>query len=311
MYLETRKVGKSKAYYVAHSFREGDKVFKVRRFLGMNLDKLQISKLRKKAEEILWAEIRRYQIIANPLKRELDQKEIAIIRALQDKISLNVEHLSKKDWTAFTEAFTYDTNAIEGSTVGYSEVKDILEKDNWPKDKGKWEISETYGVAKAVDAIRNTKEEISLELILKLHKICFSNSKDFAGKFRPKGVDVCIRNQYGDVLHVGAPSDRIKPLLKELIKWYEKNKAEYPPILLAAVAHNQFENIHPFQDGNGRVGRLLLNNILIKNGLPPVNITYKRRALYYKALQIYQDNGDVRPMVELILAEYKRFYKNM
>lgn len=310
MYLEIRKVGKSKAYYLAHSFREGGKIFKIRRFLGTNLSEAQIAKLRKKAESIILQEVERYKIINNPLTRELEPREIEIIKALQDKVDLKVEHLDQKEWDLFTEAFTYDTNAIEGSTVTFGEVKDILENDDWPKDTSKDDISETYGVSNAVDEIRNTKDHISQELILRLHELCFKNSKDFAGKFRPKGVEVYVKNQLGEVLHVGAPSNRIKSLLKELVSWYDTNKDVYPTLLLAIVVHNQFEVIHPFQDGNGRVGRLLLNNILIKNGFPPVNITFKRRARYYKAIREYQNNGDLRPMIELILEEYKRFYKH-
>jgi Fic family protein len=310
MYIEVRRIGKSKAYYLAHSFREGGRIHKIRRFLGTNLNEERIKELRPKAEKIILAEIRRYRIINNPLNRDLSEREIELIRRLQDKIPLRVEHLSKDDWRLFTEAFTYDTNAIEGSTVSFGDVKGILEENSWPKDKQKWEISETYGVSEAVEETRKDKEHLSLELILKLHRICFRNSRDFAGKFRPRGVEVAVRNRLGDVLHVGAPSDRIKSLLKELVLWYEKNKNKYPPLLLAAVVHNQFETIHPFQDGNGRVGRLLLNNILIKHGFPPVNITLVRRARYYQALQAYQKGGDVRPMVELIVEEYKRFYRN-
>jgi Fic family protein len=72
------------------------------------------------------------------------------------------------------------------------------------------------------------------------------------------------------------------------------------------VVHNQFENIHPFRDGNGRVGRLLLINILLKHKLPPVNIELKNRMEYYAALQNYENNGDIRPTLELILKEYKK-----
>jgi len=308
MHLEIRTIGKSKKYYLAHSFREGSKVRKIRRFLGTNLTDAQISKLRTKAEQILKQEVSRYRVISNPLSRELTAQELRIIERLQKKVTVRIQHLSKDDWRAFTEAFTYDTNAIEGSTVSYSEVKGILEKDAWPKEREKWEISETYGVANAVEEIRNTKEHLSLDVILKLHLICFTNSREFAGKFRPKGVEVCIRNRLGEILHVGAPARRVKSLLTELVSWYEKNRRKYPPLLLAAVVHNQFEMIHPFQDGNGRAGRLLLNNILIKHGMPPVNITFGRRGLYYQAIREYQDKGDVRPMVELIISEYKRFY---
>ncbi|MBN2517302.1 MAG: Fic family protein [Candidatus Altiarchaeota archaeon] len=309
MHLEIRTIGKSKKYYLAHSFREGSRVRKIRRFLGTNLTDSQVSKLRTKAEEIIRQEVSRYRIISNPLSREPTVEELRIIRKLQEKVTVRINHLSKDDWRTFTEAFTYDTNAIEGSTVSYTEVKGILEKDTWPKERKKWEISETYGVAKAVGEIRTTPEHLSLELIKRLHLICFANSKEFAGKFRPRGVEVCIKNNLGEVLHVGAPAHRVRSLLAELVSWYEKNRRIYPPLLLAAVVHNQFETVHPFQDGNGRIGRLLLNNILIKHGMPPVNITFGRRGLYYRAIRDYQNKGDVRPMVELILSEYKRFYR--
>jgi len=90
------------------------------------------------------------------------------------------------------------------------------------------------------------------------------------------------------------------------VKWYDANKGSYQPLVLAAVVHNQFETIHPFKDGNGRVGRLLLINILLKQGLPPVNIDLRNRAEYYHALLEYQVKGNLRPSIELLLKEYRR-----
>jgi Fic family protein len=134
----------------------------------------------------------------------------------------------------------------------------------------------------------------------------FKNSKPYAGSFRGKGVEVVIADRHGNIVHRGAPQNKIVPLLKELVSWYSKNKKEYHPIVLAAVVHNQFENVHPFQDGNGRVGRLLLNNILLKNRLPPVNIKLKNREEYYSSLQAYEKEGNLRPTIEIILKEYKK-----
>ena len=104
---------------------------------------------------------------------------------------------------------------------------------------------------------------------------------------------------------MGAPQSRVLSLLNELVDWYNKSKNKYPVLILASVVHNQFENIHPFRDGNGRIGRLLLNNILIKNNLPPVNIDFKNRREYYNSLQEYQKNHNLRPTIDLILKEYK------
>lgn len=142
-----------------------------------------------------------------------------------------------------------------------------------------------------------------------MHAIVFKNSKEYAGGFRSKGVEVVITDGRGNIIHRGAPQNKITLLLKELVTWYNKNKNRYHPIVLAAVVHNQFENIHPFQDGNGRVGRLLLNNILLKHDMPPVNIELKNRRRYYDTLQAYEKEGNLRPTIELILKEYKRLEK--
>jgi Fic family protein len=101
----------------------------------------------------------------------------------------------------------------------------------------------------------------------------------------------------------------VERLLKELVRWYNQNKKKYPPIVLAAVVHNQFENIHPFQDGNGRVGRLLLNNVLLKHNLPPLNIEMRNRTQYYAALQAYETDHNIRPTLELMLKEYRALKK--
>jgi Fic family protein len=115
----------------------------------------------------------------------------------------------------------------------------------------------------------------------------------------------------GYVVHEGAPQARINHLLRELIRWYEKNKEKYPGLVLGAVIHNQFENIHPFRDGNGRVGRILLNNILIKHNLPPMNIDLKNRQEYYDSLQAYEKNHDIKPTLELFMKEYASLKKKL
>ena len=311
MNLEVRNVGKKKKYYLAHSFREGKKVKKIRRYLGSNLNKIQLEKLKERSEEIIKQQIENYKIIADPLKHELTEKELEFLKNLETKGKIEIKHLSKEQWTKFTELFTYNTNAIEDSEVNQKEVKEILEENKWPKEVDREDISETYGVAEAIEFIRKTKEHISLSLIKKIHQIIFKNSKSFAGKFRTKGIEVAIRDKLGNIAHIGAPANRIRGLLEELIDWHNKNKNKYPPILLAAVVHNQFENIHPFQDGNGRVGRLLLNNILLKNNLPPVNISLGNRREYYSTLQSYQKKGDIKPTIKLILKEYKELKKEL
>jgi Fic family protein len=308
MHVEKRKAGKRTKYYLAHSYREGKEVHKFRKYLGQDLKKIEERK--KIAEKLILEEIHKYKIIRDPLQFKLSKEEIKEIKKLEKEIPLKISHLSEKDWKIFSEIFTYNTNAIEGSKLNQKEVNNLLEKDKWP-DKSKEDIAETYGVDEAIRFIRTTKEYISIDLIKQIHKIVFKNSKSFAGKLRKKGEDVVVLDGRGNIVHEGASQPRINHLLKELVNWYKKNKTKYPALILAAVVHNQFENIHPFADGNGRVGRILLNNILIKHNLPPINIDFKNRIEYYNTLKEYELNKNLKPTITFFIKEYKNLKKEL
>lgn len=310
MHLEKRKEKGRAKYYLAHSYRQNGKIRKIRVFLGSNLSERELEEQRKNAEVKIAKLLKEIKSISDPYRTVLQPKERKELNTLVAKGKIKLLHLGEEDWLKFTEAFTYDTNAIEGSTVTEKEVENIIEKNKWP-DRSKDEISETYGVSDAVKHVRKTKEHLSLKLIKKLHSIVFRNSKSFAGRFRKKGREVVIMDSFGNVVHRGAPSTQVTFLLKELVRWYDENKEEYHPVVLAAVVHNQFENIHPFEDGNGRVGRLLLINILLRHGLPPLNIELKNRASYYRALQAYHKEHDIRPMIGLMVKEYRKLKRTL
>jgi Fic family protein len=301
MYIEKRKSGKNVKYYLVHSYRDDGRVEKIRRYLGSNLSKKELEIKRRKSEKIISDLIK--EINTDVFFFTLTKKQIESLNRYNDKIK--VINLSKKEWINFTEDFVYNTNAIEGSSVSEDEVPEILHKK---KAETEEEI-ETKGVAKAVDYIRKTNKDLSLNLLLKLHKLCFKGSKSFAGKFRD--VNVVIKNSIGEIIHSGVPKDELNKYLKDFIKWYKENKNNFKPLVLAAIIHNQFEYIHPFQDGNGRIGRLLLNFILIKNNYPPINIMLENRQEYYNTLQEYQKNNNLKPTLEFLIKQYKKTIKEM
>ncbi len=310
MHVEKRRSGKKVKYFLAHSFREGINVHKARKYLGQDLKPLLLEERKQIAEKLILEEIYKYKLIKDPLYIDLSEKEIREIQKLQAQIPIKINHLSEKEWGEFSRIFTYNTNAIEGSKLNKREVENVLEKDKWP-EKSKEDIAEAYGVDEAIAFIRTTKEHISIDLIKKIHKIVFKNSKSFAGTLRKKGEEVVVMDNRGIVVHQGAPQARINHLLNKLIEWYERNKAKYPGLLLAAVVHNQFENIHPFRDGNGRVGRILLNNIVIKHNLPPINIDFKNRFEYYASLQEYESKHNIKPTLKLFMKEYKELKRKL
>lgn len=310
MNIEKRKVGRKVKYYLAHSYREGKRVHKFRKYLGTDLSAVRLKERKAIAEKLILEEIHKYKIIKDPLDFDLSKEEIEAIKKLEREIPIKISHLSEGDWKRFSELFSYNTNAIEGSKLNQKEVMEILEEDKWP-DKSKEDIAEAYGVDEAIMFIRKTDEHLSLELLKKIHKIVFRNSKDFAGRFRKKGQEVVVMNKSGKVVHEGAPQTRINYLLNELIQWYNKNRKKYPALVLGAVVHNQFENIHPFADGNGRVGRIILNNVLIKHKLPPININLKNQIEYYNSLREYELNQNLKPTIDLYVKEYKQLEKDL
>lgn len=301
MYIEKRKLGKSIKYYLVYSYRDKNKVKKIRRYLGTNLSAEELQTAKQKAEQEIKKELE--ELSTEIFNFLLSKKQMEKLNKYAEKIKIH--HFDKKDWHRFTTDFVYNTNAIEGSTVQLEEIDEILHKAMPEND----EESEAKGVAKAVEFIKSTKQELSLALIKKLHKLCFKGSKPFAGEFRR--VEVVIRNSKGEAIHAGVKALQLHNALKELIRWYYKNKKKFKPLILAAIIHNQFEHIHPFQDGNGRVGRLLLNFILLKNSYPPINISLENRMEYYHSLEEYSKNHNLRPTIIFLIKQYNKTLKQV
>lgn len=301
MYIEKRNSGKNIKYYLVHSFRDEEGVKKIRKYLGANLPEVELEQKRIIAEKEILEIIK--EINTNVFSFTLTEKQIKKLNNYNSKIS--IIHLTENQWTNFTDDFVYNTNAIEGSTITADEVPIILNKKRAENE----EEIETKGVAKAIKFIRSTKEDLSLDFLLKLHKLCFEGSKSFAGNFR--NVNVVVRNSRGEILHAGVEKEHLILSLEEFIEWYHKNNEKFKPLVLAAIVHNQFEHIHPFQDGNGRVGRLLLNYILIKNNYPPINILLEDRAEYYMTLQEYSKNDELKPTLKFLISQYKKTLKKV
>ncbi len=298
MFIEIRKSGKKKKYYLSRSYRINNKVRKITRYLGSNLSEKQLATLRKRAESFLLEQIKEKSLI----EYELSNAEIGFFKKLDNKI--DVLHLQSLDWKKFTATFTYNTNAIERSMVSLPEVRSLINKKIKPFNPD--EI-ESLNAARAVDYIKKTKEKLSVKLIRKLHEICFKGTKPFAGEIRKVRVGVVDKN--GKVIHEGAPVNELIPLLEELFQWHYRHKRKYPPLLFSAFVHDQFENIHPFQDGNGRVGRLLMNYVLLGHKYPPINIRLKDRSRYYYCLQKFQKENDIKPTMRFLIDQYKKQYR--
>lgn len=204
----------------------------------------------------------------------------------------------------------YNSNAIENSTLTLEDTEDILIRDQIRTDHEIREIYEAKNLAKAIEYLTdNLEEEISAELILKLHKILLTNIRDeIAGRFRAGREWVRVGT------HIGANPEFVNELIHELVESYNTQDETY---FLEKIAyfHAEFENIHPFGDGNGRIGRLITNEQLDLLGLPPIIIPNKSKFNdYYPALEEYERTGKLDKLAELfagLLTEalYRRITK--
>ncbi|TYP55492.1 Fic/DOC family protein [Thermosediminibacter litoriperuensis] len=98
----------------------------------------------------------------------------------------------------------------------------------------------------------------------------------------------------------------VRELMRDLLEWYKENKAKLHPVELAAVFHHKFTYIHPFVDGNGRVARLLMNLILMKNGYPPAVIKVEDRLEYLEALEKASVKGNLKDFIDFIAGQVEK-----
>ena len=189
----------------------------------------------------------------------------------------------------------YNSNAIENSTLTLEDTEDILIRNQIRTDHEIREIYEAKNLAGAIEYLMdNPEKEISVELILKLHKTLLTNIRDeIAGRFRSGKEWVRVGT------HIGANPEFVNGFMHDLVRNYNSDNGEY---FLEKIAyfHAEFENIHPFGDGNGRIGRLLTNEQLDMLGLPPIIIPNKSKFdEYYPALDEYIKTNKADKLTEL------------
>ncbi|MEK6845726.1 MAG: Fic family protein, partial [Nanoarchaeota archaeon] len=137
--------------------------------------------------------------------------------------------------------------------------------------------------------------------ICRVHESIFYSTTNHAGIIRKSGELVVVKGHQGIIYSRGAEPENIVPLLNELEQWYSDN-TQYGSLVQAAVVHNQLLHIHPFNDGNGRVSRVLLAQIMNSGGLPVPIVRVEHKLPYYAAIQEFQQNHNIEPMLNFLLA---------
>ena len=193
----------------------------------------------------------------------------------------------------FIVEYTYNSNAIEGNTLTLRETDMVLRGLTIDKKPLK-DHMEAIGHKEAFNYIAGLvkdRVELSEHIIKQIHYLVLADKPQDRGIYRKVPVTIA------GARHTPVQPYLIEPRLQELLEWYKNTDIDF--ISKLAKFHIEFEAIHPFIDGNGRTGRLLVNLELMKLGYPPIDIKFKDRMAYYDAFDAYHIKGDLKPMIKI------------
>jgi Fic family protein len=196
----------------------------------------------------------------------------------------------------FLVEHTYNSNAIEGNTLTLQETALVLQGVTIDKKPLKDHL-EAVGYKEAfqyIEELAKQDKDLSEYDIKSIHNLVLADRPEDRGTFRRVNVRIAgaLTNPVQPYL--------IEPKIEELLNNYKVWSETMHIVERVAIFHLQFESIHPFIDGNGRTGRLIMNLQLIKEGLPAINIKFADRRKYYDAFDEYSRTGSTEAMINLV-----------
>jgi Fic family protein len=219
--------------------------------------------------------------------------KIEKLRQVYKAASLNKEAVLVKLAHAEIPEMVYNSNAIENSTLSLKDTEDILIRNQILRDHDIREVYEAKNLAKVTEYLLELKQELSIDQILNIHRMLLTDiDSTIAGRFRTGDEWVRIGN------HIGANPEFSHSLMHELVEKYNNSNDYFLDKI--AYFHAEFETIHPFVDGNGRIGRTIINQQLAELGLPPIIIQNKsKRSDYYPFFNEYITTGKYDKFTEM------------
>lgn len=281
-YIEKKKIAGKTYYYLTETKRMNGKWKKIRKYLGVHTP-AGFEKLRK----------------THP-KPMIKPDEIKILEEIMDNYSKK-HTIGPKLWEEERErivAFIFNTNAIEGNSLTLEETNSVLLGKKIKANKK--DIKEVENMKKCVDFLFSYNGKIDEQFILKLHAMEMKEILPDAGFYRK--VDVRVGT------YLCPRHEEIPKLMERFVEWLRGIEKVLPPFERAALIHLKFVRIHPFRDGNGRIARLLMNFVLLKNQYPLLNIFNDEKMLYYLVLRKVDAAKRSRPFVRYLYEVYVKQY---
>lgn len=278
-YIDKIRSGNKTFFYLGKTIRIGSNKWKKIR-INLGTEKPSKELITKKLKELRLEQYKVYNeefIDPDKLKVIDDFKEV-----YQNHRKTLPTTIIEKEESDFVIRFTYNSNAIEGNRLTLRDTYLILNDKQIPSGAQPKDYNEAINGREALEYLKQYKGKLSIEFIEKLNGILTKNT----------GVIYPGRIRFFPVKIEGAdfvpPDEKEVPkLLKEMIEFYFRYRNRYHPFVMACLIHAKFVEIHPFEDGNGRTGRALMNWVLIKAGYPKLFVPVKNRQQYYEAIDLH------------------------
>lgn len=240
------------------------------------------------------------EYLDNPIKARLEEK----LSRLNEHRPLPKEVIGKLN-EQFAIEMTYNSNAIEGNTLTLQETAWVIQDGLTIKGKPMKDHLEARDHYNALTYLyelieHDAQQTISEMLIRTIHQLVVRETEQqTAGAYRTGNVLITGAN------HTPPNVSAVPGAMRDLIEWMRRNQKKIHPVEFAAIVHHKLVNIHPFFDGNGRVARVVMNLLLLREGYPLAIVLKNDRKKYYQSLA-KADAGDIRPFVQFIAQAVER-----
>lgn len=318
-YIHVKKVGNKRYYTLRISYRDkaGRVITKDIENLGMDITKIHFETLERKYKTEIrdsYRTIKRFleteyflhkakqkKLKKSPFFSKEESHEIEAIRLHYHQKFSRLDKVTKREiYEQFLIKFAVSSTSIEGNTINLNQARKLLQEEIIPKNKTLREIYDIQNTQKVFFTLLEEKPELSFSLVEQVHDELLKNI-DLRRGYRIHDIHILGKP------FAPSPGRYVKDDMNLLLNWYHTHKKKIHPFALALFFHHKFEHIHPFSDGNGRTGRMIINLILLKNGCPPLIILPSERKWYLEVMNI-ADTAIKKNIFSIDMKYYQQYF---
>ena len=307
-HIELKKVKDEEYASFVKKIRIMGKSLRISEHIGKNVPTLNKGEyLRRNLDLLSEKEFQLRRPYLEELEMTYSDNLIFDVERLSVKIDNLLEAKDNKEAVLieFAKEFIFNSNNIEGSKIPAQEVKRIIETGD-SKYQNAGEVKEVYN---SIDAMNYIQQgfKFNIPSIKRLYYILTKDLLMSNGLPYPKGFRT-VANTVNNM--ETTPPELVIPKLTELLEYYKINKKKIHPLKIALNFHLKYEEIHPFQDGNGRTGRLIMNKILMSNGYFPLVIHTENSQSYFNSIAKASQRKNVKTYYQFMLKQALKTYQH-